>query len=84
MDDLNVLTQEFCVKVTPSSEIKQIDSLLLLIVHVVRWIRITLHNLPLEELTEAQLEHEASDSVSDLLAFLHECVNLYAVNELGA
>ena len=48
MDDLNVFAEELSVKVTSGSEIKQIDSLLVMVIHVVGWVRVTLHHFPLE------------------------------------
>ena len=48
MDDFNVFAEELSVKVTSGSKIKQIDSLLVMVIHVIAWVRVTLHHFPLE------------------------------------
>ena len=57
MDYLNVFAEEISVKVASSSEINQVDSLLVMVIHVVGWVRVALHHLPFKQLTEAKLEH---------------------------
>ena len=57
MDDLNVFSEELIIEVTSSSEIKQVDSFLIMVIHVVCWVRVTLHHFPFKQLTEAEFEH---------------------------
>lgn len=58
MDHLDIFSEEVFAKLTTSSEIDQIEPLLRLIVKVIGWIRVSLHDLPFEELTEAKFEHQ--------------------------
>lgn len=83
VDYIDVAGQEIVRKISARSKVKQVEHICLLVVQVVGWIGISLHNLPLKEFSEAQLEHETSYSVPELLRLLHQCVDFDSIHELG-
>jgi hypothetical protein len=48
MNDLKILAKEVSVESSSSTEINQIQNLFVSVIHVVRWVWISLHAFPLE------------------------------------
>lgn len=84
MDNLDVAPQELVCEVSPGTEVEQIELTNVLLVEIVSWVRVRLHDLPFEKLAEGELEHESTDFVSHLLRLSHQGVDLDSVHKLSA
>lgn len=84
MDDFDVAPEKIIREVSSSAEVEKIEHARVLLVQIICWVWISLHDFPFEELSEAQLEHECSDSVADFLRLLHQCINFNSIHKLSA
>ena len=84
VDYFDVCVQEVHTEFSSRAKVEQIKLSFLFFVEVVCWIGISLHDLPLKELSEAEFEHKCTYSISHFLRFLHQSIDFDSVNELCA
>jgi hypothetical protein len=84
VDDLQVVFQKYVIEISPCSEVEQIEPSLFLVVEIVCWVWVGLHDLPLKQLPKAQFQHQCTNPVALLLACLNEHVDLDSFDKLSA
>lgn len=84
MDDLEVVVQKYVIKISACPEVEQIEPSLFLVVEVVSWVWVSLHNLPLKQFPEAQFQHQCANPVALLLASLYEHIDFDSFDKFRA
>jgi len=79
---MQVAVQEMFFEVSASAEVQQVQLLFLQVVKVVCRIGVRLHDLPLKQLSKAELKHKRSYSVAHFLTFVDQCVNFNSFYKL--